>query len=86
MALSSSNLPDRTINLNSSRKVRVVAKVRGFTDQEAEFATRASWISVNKPNGEASDTVTVSFGDQSARFALNFDFDYCQFVIENKNW
>ncbi|PON44190.1 Kinesin-like protein [Trema orientale] len=81
MALSSSNHFDRTINttmeLNPSRKVRVVAKIRGFTDREAEFASGVSWISVNKPNGEASESVTVSFGDQSVSRKDSYEVDYC---------
>ena len=64
MALSSSNT---NMGLNPSRKVRVVAKIRGFNDLKAEFPSGVSWISVNKTNGEASETVTISFGDKSTR-------------------
>ncbi|GMN44584.1 hypothetical protein TIFTF001_013786 [Ficus carica] len=82
MALCSSNLPDRAINTaatgsNPSRKVRLVAKVRDFTDQEADLPSGFSWISVNKPNGEASEPVTVSFGDQAASRKDSCEVDYC---------
>jgi hypothetical protein len=50
------------------RKVRVVAKIRGFTGSEAEISTDSPWISVNKPSGEASDNVTISFRDQPGRY------------------
>ncbi|OMO71773.1 kinesin-like protein KIF22-like protein [Corchorus olitorius] len=57
------------MGLNQGRKARVIAKIKGFTDLEPETADEASrrWISVHKPNGDDSETVTVSFGDQSAR-------------------
>lgn len=75
MASSSSNHLDRTpklrvaakIDSDRTSKVRVVAKIRGFTGLEAELPNGVSWISAKKPNGEASETVTLSFGEQSAR-------------------
>lgn len=57
-----------TMGLNPSRKVRVVVKIRGFTDLEADFPSGVSWISTKKPKGEASETVSLSFGDQSAGY------------------
>lgn len=48
-------------------KVRVVAKIRRFAGLEAELPSGAPWISAKKPNGEASETVALSFGEQSAR-------------------
>lgn len=75
MALSLSNNIDRTpklrvaakIDSDGTPKVRVVAKIRGFTGLEAGIPSGVSWISAKKPNGEASGTVTLSFGEQSAR-------------------
>ncbi|GMY39579.1 kinesin-like protein KIN-10C isoform X2 [Fagus crenata] len=63
MASTPSGQPDRT-KPTTTRKVRVVAKIRGFTDSDS---STTPWISVNKPNGEASESVTVSFRDQSGR-------------------
>ncbi|OMO59575.1 ATP binding microtubule motor family protein [Corchorus olitorius] len=56
------------MGLNQGRKARVIAKIKGFTDLEPETADEASrrWISVHKPNGDDSETVTISFGHQSA--------------------
>ncbi|XP_020217314.1 kinesin-like protein KIN-10C isoform X1 [Cajanus cajan] len=59
----------------AARKVRVVAKIRGFSAPEANSEPVASrtvdWISVNRENLE---DVTVSFGDQSSSRYL---VDYC---------
>ncbi|KAH7855689.1 hypothetical protein Vadar_027699 [Vaccinium darrowii] len=63
---------------NPSRKVRIVAKIRGFTDQETESfnGDSAPWISVRKPNEDGSaEKTTVSFGDQSTR--NGYEVDYC---------
>ncbi|KAG5558603.1 hypothetical protein RHGRI_008525 [Rhododendron griersonianum] len=63
---------------NPSRKVRIVAKIRGFTDQETESLNgdSAPWISVRKPNEDGSaEKTTVSFGDQSTR--NGYEVDYC---------
>ncbi|XP_062120390.1 kinesin-like protein KIN-10C isoform X2 [Humulus lupulus] len=65
------------MGFNPSKKVRVVAKLRGLTDQEAELSSGISWISVKKPNGEASDTVTIYFGDQLASRKDSYELDYC---------
>lgn len=58
---------DRTnanAGLNPSKKVRVIAKIRGFADLEAESA---NWVSVDKPKGDESSSVTVSFRDPWGR-------------------
>ncbi|KAL5746355.1 hypothetical protein ACOSP7_027501 [Xanthoceras sorbifolium] len=61
--------------LNRSKKVRVVAKIRGFTDLEAG---PANWATVRKPQGDESDAVTVSFGDdQSSSRKESYKLDYC---------
>ncbi|XVE64243.1 hypothetical protein DITRI_Ditri07aG0085700 [Diplodiscus trichospermus] len=67
------------MGLNQCRKARVIAKIKGFTDLEAESAEEASrrWISVHKPKGDDPDTVTVSFGDQSESRKDSYELDYC---------
>ncbi|TKY45209.1 Kinesin protein KIF22 [Spatholobus suberectus] len=59
----------------AGRKVRVVARIRGFLGAEACSEPGASrtveWVSVNREN---SEDVTVSFGDQSTSRYL---VDYC---------
>ncbi|XP_050253263.1 kinesin-like protein KIN-10C isoform X1 [Quercus robur] len=73
MASTPSGRPDRTKAFNPTRKVRVVAKIRGFADSES---STAPWISVNKPNGEISDSVTISFGD-SGSHKESYEVNYC---------
>ncbi|XP_058779170.1 kinesin-like protein KIN-10C isoform X2 [Vicia villosa] len=54
-------------------KVRVVAKIRGFSDPDINFETSRTveWVSVNT---ESSGEVTISFKEQSSsRYAV----DYC---------
>ncbi|XP_027357260.1 kinesin-like protein KIN-10C [Abrus precatorius] len=60
---------------NPGRKVRVVAKIRGFSGSEANSEPSASraveWISVNRENSE--DVVTISFGNQSSsRYLVDY--------------
>ncbi|XP_022737058.1 kinesin-like protein KIN-10C [Durio zibethinus] len=64
---------------NQVRKARVIAKIKGFKDLEPESANAASrnWISVHKPKGDDSETVAVSFGDQSASRKESYELDYC---------
>lgn len=60
------------LKLNPSRRrVRVVGKIRGFTNQESEVLSQDSsstpWITVSKPqkHGDSSETtITLSFLDQ----------------------
>ena len=56
MASTPSGQPDRT-KPTTTRKVRVVAKTCCFTDSDS---STTPWISVNKPNGEASESVRAS--------------------------
>ncbi|RDX58678.1 Kinesin-like protein KIN-10C, partial [Mucuna pruriens] len=64
------------------RKVRVVAKIRGFSPPEAnsepDTSRTVEWVSVNRTN---SEDVTISFGDQSSRFdergENRYLVDYC---------
>ncbi|XP_061997251.1 kinesin-like protein KIN-10C isoform X1 [Rosa rugosa] len=76
-----SNNPDLTKTpkrrSNTSRKVRLVAKIGGVADPAAEVSGGVSWISVNKPAGEASDSVTLSFRDQSASRKESYELDNC---------
>lgn len=76
MASSASNFVKAdTGSRNPSRKIRIVGKIRGFTDLEAQPSDGFSepWITVRKINGENSESVTLSFGDQNARYS-NFVF------------
>ncbi|KAB2598646.1 kinesin-like protein KIF22 [Pyrus ussuriensis x Pyrus communis] len=81
MVLSLYDNPDRTktpTRSKPSRRVRCVAKVRGFTDSEAEFSKGDSWISVKKPNGEDSESVTLSFKEQQPTSRKeSYELDYC---------
>ncbi|CAL5185296.1 unnamed protein product [Lathyrus oleraceus] len=54
-------------------KVRVVAKVRGFSDPDTNFETSKTvdWVSVNTEN---SGEVTISFKEQSSS---RYSVDYC---------
>ncbi|CAJ2666747.1 unnamed protein product [Trifolium pratense] len=55
---------------NSGQKLRVVAKIRGFSDQDTNIGT-VDWVSVNTEN---SGDVTISFKEQSSS---QYSVDYC---------
>nr|AND01122.1 putative chloroplastic acyl-acyl carrier desaturase [Linum usitatissimum] len=79
MATPTPNHADRS-TVPLSRKVRVVAKIRSLTNSEVfpgNPAPAASWISVSKPNGDDSDRVTVTLGEQSASSKECFEIGYC---------
>uniref|UniRef100_A0A1J3GKT2 Kinesin-like protein KIF22 n=1 Tax=Noccaea caerulescens TaxID=107243 RepID=A0A1J3GKT2_NOCCA len=60
----------------SGRKaVRVVARVRPSTDPAVGASSRS--ISVHKPNGDESQTVSISFGAQFAGSKDSYKSDYC---------
>ncbi|KAL0542062.1 hypothetical protein IC582_022151 [Cucumis melo] len=59
------------------RKVRVIAKIKSLPGQEIDGGSTASWISVNKPDGDASESVTISFGDQPVSRKETYEVDYC---------
>ncbi|KAJ7974171.1 Kinesin-like protein [Quillaja saponaria] len=61
--------------LNPCRKVRVVAKIRGYRETELGSSKTVPWISVNKSEG--TNNVTISFGDQSASRKEPYLVDYC---------
>ncbi|KAK9143769.1 hypothetical protein Syun_013169 [Stephania yunnanensis] len=68
-------------------KVRIVGKIRAWSDLETKASNGDSspWISVQRPKeGESSDFVTVSFGDQLIRVLSgrrsqkdSYKLDYC---------
>jgi hypothetical protein len=63
---------------NPARKLRVVAKIRRFSDQETNFGT-VDWVSVNTEN---SGDVTISFKEQSSRYCFTFlNYSVFSFVI-----
>ncbi|XP_057952857.1 kinesin-like protein KIN-10C [Malania oleifera] len=64
---------------NSCGRVRIIAKIRSLTDLEpgTPSGVSAPWISVQKPNGESSDRVTISFADQSNSRKESCEIDYC---------
>ncbi|XP_028084008.1 kinesin-like protein KIN-10C isoform X2 [Camellia sinensis] len=69
-----------SMSSNSSQKVRIVGKIRGFTKEESETSDgdSAPWISVRKPNEDgSSQKVTISFGDQSTSHRDVYEVDYC---------
>ncbi|XP_045815907.1 kinesin-like protein KIN-10C isoform X3 [Trifolium pratense] len=55
---------------NSGQKLRVIAKIRGFSDQDTNIGT-VDWVSVNTEN---SGDVTISFKEQSSS---QYSVDYC---------
>lgn len=53
-----------------SKKVRIIGKIKGFTDQESQSLTQDSkkWITVKKSQeNDSSSKVMVSFESQSTR-------------------
>ena len=70
-SISSNYVKADSSSWNPSRKIRIVGKIRGFTDLESQSSTGFSgpWISVGKPNGEFSESVTLSFGDHPTRYS-----------------
>uniref|UniRef100_A0A164WWZ2 Kinesin motor domain-containing protein n=1 Tax=Daucus carota subsp. sativus TaxID=79200 RepID=A0A164WWZ2_DAUCS len=65
---------------NSSRKVRIIATIRGYTDQESGSISENSLplISVYKHGeGGSDEKVTLSFGEQPACRKNAYDMDYC---------
>ncbi|XP_059629242.1 kinesin-like protein KIN-10C [Cornus florida] len=66
--------------IKPSPRVRIVAKIRGFTDHESEplSGDSTSWISVHKPKEEdSSERVKISFGDQLTSCKDAYEVDYC---------
>ncbi|XP_076913388.1 kinesin-like protein KIN-10C [Bidens hawaiensis] len=61
---------------NPSGKVRVVARIRGFRDQE--LASSLAITSAHKAgDGEHSEKVTLSFDDQTSSRKHEYEVDYC---------
>ncbi|KAK4431479.1 Kinesin-like protein KIN-10C [Sesamum alatum] len=65
---------------NPSRKVRIIGKIRGFTDKESESVSQDSkpWITVKKPqeNG-SSEKYLVFLETQSSSRKDGYELDYC---------
>ncbi|VFQ58302.1 unnamed protein product [Cuscuta campestris] len=61
------------------RKVRIVGKIRGFTDQELGFLGGSKpWITVKKPpEADSSGPVTILFGEKGTSRKDTFELDYC---------
>ncbi|KAL0304278.1 UNVERIFIED_CONTAM: Kinesin-like protein KIN-10C [Sesamum radiatum] len=63
-----------------SRKVRIIGKIRGFTDKESESLSKDSkpWITVKKPqeNG-SSEKYAVFLEAQSSSRKDGYELDYC---------
>ncbi|XP_034711174.1 kinesin-like protein KIN-10C isoform X3 [Vitis riparia] len=78
-SISSNYVKADSSSWNPSRKIRIVGKIRGFTDLESQSSTGFSgpWISVRKPNGEFSESVTLSFGDHPTSRKESYEIDYC---------
>ncbi|XP_042504063.1 kinesin-like protein KIN-10C [Macadamia integrifolia] len=64
---------------NSSQRVRIVGKIRPFTYLEIESfgGSPNPWISVQKPEPESSERVTISFHNQLTSQKESFKLDYC---------
>ncbi|XP_004234411.1 kinesin-like protein KIN-10C isoform X2 [Solanum lycopersicum] len=84
MALSTpnSNRLKLTAGPRISRRVRILGKIRGFTDQESEITSRDSkpWVTVSrsKESGyDSSGKVTISFGDEGSSRKDVYELDNC---------
>ncbi|GAV79307.1 Kinesin domain-containing protein/HHH_3 domain-containing protein [Cephalotus follicularis] len=65
---------------SQGRKVRVIAKIKGFKDLETDSLKGVDptpWIRIHKPKGDESESVTISFGDQSASHKDSYEVDNC---------
>ncbi|XP_047328480.1 kinesin-like protein KIN-10B [Impatiens glandulifera] len=63
-----------------SRMIRIVGKVKGFTDLENGLQSERPlpWISVSKTDdNDTSDGVVISFRDQSGSFKESIKLDHC---------
>ncbi|CAI9771919.1 unnamed protein product [Fraxinus pennsylvanica] len=62
-----------------SKKVRIIGKIRGFTDQESQSLTQDSkkWITVEKSQENNSSKVMVSFESKSTSRKDPYELDYC---------
>ncbi|XP_049348712.1 kinesin-like protein KIN-10C [Solanum verrucosum] len=65
-----------------SRKVRIVGKIRGFTDQESAIPGGDSkpWVTVSRSQENGSDSsgkVTISFGDEGSSRKDVYELDNC---------
>ncbi|KAK9060879.1 hypothetical protein SSX86_018059 [Deinandra increscens subsp. villosa] len=76
--MASSSRTQTKPNSTPSGKVRVVARIRGFRDQELASDAGCS-LSVHKTGGSSasSEKVTVSFDDQTSSKKTEYDLDEC---------
>ncbi|KAG8381310.1 hypothetical protein BUALT_Bualt06G0109100 [Buddleja alternifolia] len=67
------------VKFNNSKKVRIIGKIRGFSDKESETLTQNSkpWITVKKPheNG-ASEKYTLFLDTQPSSHKDGYELDY----------
>ncbi|KFK27680.1 hypothetical protein AALP_AA8G414800 [Arabis alpina] len=72
-----------TKSMSQGRKmVRVVARVKPSTDPVAQASAKS--ISVHKPKGDESETVSISFGAQFSGSKDSYKLDYCYEENESK--
>ncbi|XP_011076150.1 kinesin-like protein KIN-10C [Sesamum indicum] len=78
MAETNNVKPNRCFN--PARKVRIIGKIRGFTDKESESESKDSkpWITVKKPQEDGSSEKYAVFLDaQSTSRKDGYELDYC---------
>ncbi|KAK4783899.1 hypothetical protein SAY86_018267 [Trapa natans] len=77
--MASSGCSKETSSSNPSSAVRIITRIRGFTNREREIKKSSSkpWISIQKPEGESSEAVTLSFGGQSSSQKESCTVHYC---------
>lgn len=71
---------------NLSGKIRVVARIRGFRDQElaSDAACSSSIISVHKSGDSGpSEKITISFDDQTSSRKNEYEVDHCYLQNED---
>ncbi|KAJ4953313.1 hypothetical protein NE237_030145 [Protea cynaroides] len=81
MALSTpDSVRSKVISASDSRqRLRIVGKIRPFTSLEIESfgGSPTPWISVQKPDLDSSERVSISFRDQSTSRKESFKLNYC---------
>ncbi|KAL3524289.1 hypothetical protein ACH5RR_017123 [Cinchona calisaya] len=81
MASSTTSGPDGGVKVNNnnmSRRVRIIGKIRGFTDQESESSCQDSKARIAICKSHDAHRVTLSFLDQSTcQKEASYKLDYC---------
>ncbi|CAH9114808.1 unnamed protein product [Cuscuta epithymum] len=64
---------------NPSRKVRIVGKVRNFSDQElGSLSNSKPWVTVHKPrDDDPSGKTSILFGEKGTSRKDTYELDYC---------